>query len=123
MKYVLITLFGGIIDQVTFYDLAYVAVRNLARYVKDMNPDKNDAAVYEPNGLVASAKVFLDENDRWIRNDPGNKPTFIIANPCHSLGFLVISPGEPIGYTNPVKALSDLEQMRKDIWYLACNTP
>ncbi len=45
MKYVLITLFGGIIDQVTFYDGPYVAVANLAEYVKDMNPEKNDAAI------------------------------------------------------------------------------
>lgn len=114
MKYVLITLFGGIIDQVTFYDHAYVAVRNLAKYVKDMNPEKNDAAVYGPNGLVANAKIFLDQNDRWIGNDFENKTTYIIANTCHSLGFLVISPGEPIGYDNPAKALSDLERMRKE---------
>ena len=114
MKYVLITLFGGIIDQVTFYDHAYVAMRNLAKYVKDMNPEKNDAAVYGPNGLVANAKIFLDQNDRWIGNDFENKTTYIIANMCHTQGFLVISPGKQIGYDNPVKALTDLERMRKE---------
>lgn len=114
LKHVLITLSGGIIDQVTFYDHAHVAVRNLAKYVKDMNPEKNDAAFYGPNGLVANAKIFLDQNERWIGNDFEKKTTYIIANTCHSLGFLVISPGEPIGYTDPVKALSDLERMRKE---------
>ena len=58
MKYVLITLFEGIIDQVTFYDSPYVAVANLAKYTKDMNPEKNDAVVYGPDGIVANAKIF-----------------------------------------------------------------
>ncbi len=66
MKYVLITLSGGIIDQVTFYDDPYIAVGNLAKYVMDMNPEKNDAAVYGPGGIVANAKTFLDENDQFI---------------------------------------------------------
>ena len=62
MKYVLITLSGGIIDQVTFHDSAYVAVENLVQYVKNMNPEENDAAVYGPDGMVANVKIFLDEN-------------------------------------------------------------
>jgi len=62
LKYVLITLFGGIIDLVTFYDSPYVAVSNLAKYVKDMNPEKNDASVYGLDGIVANAKIFLDED-------------------------------------------------------------
>ena len=66
MKYVLITLSGGIIDQVTFYDDAYVAVANLAEYVKDMNPEKNDAAVYGPDGIVTNAKIFMDEDGQFI---------------------------------------------------------
>jgi len=60
LKYVLITLFEGIIDLVTFYDSPYVAVANLAKYTKEMNPEKNDAVVYGPDGIVANAKIFLD---------------------------------------------------------------
>ena len=66
MKYVLITLSGGIIDQVTFYDGPYVAVANLAEYVKGMNPEKNDAVVYGPDGIVANAKIFMDEDGQFI---------------------------------------------------------
>jgi len=37
------------------YNSPYVAVANLAEYVKDMNPKKNDAVVYGPDGIVANA--------------------------------------------------------------------
>ena len=67
----LITLFGGIIDLVTFYDSPYVAVANLAEYVKDMNPEKNDAALYGPDGIVANAKIFMDENGQFIHSASG----------------------------------------------------
>jgi len=112
LKYVLITLHGGIIDQVTFYDDPHRAISNLSDYVKAMNPEKHDAAVYGPDGIIANAKLFLDENDQYIGNAHENKPIYIIANPCHSLGFLVISSTEPFGYTDPVNALSVLERMR-----------
>ncbi len=118
MNYVLITLLGGIIDQVIFYDGPYVAVANLAEYVKDMNPEKNDAAVYGPDGIVANAKIFMDEDGQTVwdikKSENQDPPVYIIANPCHSLGFLVISPGEPVGYTDPVKALSVLKKMQKE---------
>ena len=118
MKYVLITIFGGIIDLVTFYESPYVAVANLAKYVKDMNPEKNDAAVYGPDGMVANAKIFLDEEGQTVRDieksESKDTPVYIIANPCHSLGFLVISPEEPVGYTDPVKALSVLKKIQKE---------
>jgi len=114
LKYVLILLSGGIIDQVTFYDDPHRAISNLSDYVRAMDPEKHDAAVYGPDGLIANAKVFLDENDRYIGKVHENKPIYIIANPCHSLGFLVISPTEPVGYTYPVNALSILKRMRKE---------
>ena len=118
LKYVLIILSGGIIDQVTFYDDPHRAVSNLSDYVKAMDPEKHDAAVYGPDGIIANAKLFLDENDQYSGNteiqDNKNKPIYIIANPCHSLGFLVISPTEPVGITSPVNALSVLERMRKE---------
>ncbi len=115
MKYVLIILSGGIIDQVTFYDDPHRAVSNLADFVKAMDPEKHDAAVYGSDGLIANAKLFLDENDQFIRDVHENKPIYIIANPCHSLGFFVISPGELVGYGKPEKALFNLERMRKEI--------
>ena len=114
MNYVLITLSGGIIDHVIFYEDAHSAVANLSEFVKAMDPDENDAAVYGPDGLIANAKLFLDENDQFIENDHKDKPIYIIANPCHSLGFLVISPTEPIGFNDPANALSVLERMRKE---------
>ena len=118
MKYVLIILSGGIIDQVTFYDDPHKAILYLSGYVKAMDPEKHDAAVYGPDGLIANAKLFLDENDQYHGNienqNDKDKPIYIIANPCHSLGFLVISPTEPIGFTDPAKVLSILERMRKE---------
>ena len=66
MKYVLILLSGGIIDQVTFYDDPHRAVSNLSDYVKAMDPEKHDAAVYGRDGLIANAKMFLDGNDQYI---------------------------------------------------------
>ena len=41
------------------------------------------------------------------------KQIYIIANPCHSLGFLVMTEYEPIGFDDSVQALSILEQLRK----------
>jgi hypothetical protein len=29
-----------------------------------MNPEKNDAVVYGPDGIVANAKIFMDEDDQ-----------------------------------------------------------
>jgi len=114
LKYVLILLSGGIIDQVTFYDDPHRAVSNLSDYVKAMDPEKHNAAVYGPDGLAANAKLFLNEYDQHSGKNSADKPIYIIANPCHSLGFLVISPTEPIGFTDPAKALSVLERMRKE---------
>ncbi|RJR43939.1 MAG: hypothetical protein C4576_13535 [Desulfobacteraceae bacterium] len=43
-----------------------------------------------------------------------NEPVFIIANPQHSLGFLVVGHWEPIGYVDGVEALSVLGRLRKE---------
>ena len=66
MKYVLVTVSGGIIDEVKFYDEQLLAIQQLSAYVKAMNPDNHDAAVYGPGGMIANAKTFLDENDEYI---------------------------------------------------------
>ncbi len=122
MKYVLVTVCKGIIDEVTFYDDQIMAIHDLSKYVKAMNPDHHDAAVYGPDGMVVNAKAFLDENDQYVEIKPEDvsipdksvEPIYIIGNPVHHMGFMVASPDDPLGYKDPVTALSDLGQMRKD---------
>ena len=105
MRYALIMVSGGIINRVSFYDDPSLAIAVLADHIKEMDLENDDAAVYGPDGLVVNAKIFL--------NDEETGPVYIIANPWHSLGFLVISPCEPLGYESLLKAISDLEKMRK----------
>jgi hypothetical protein len=122
MKYVLATTSGGIIDQAIFYDDGPKAVYALSEFVKTMDLENDDAAVYDPDGMIANAKGFLDENDQYVDNsfeiigmlELKNRPIYIIGNPHHRLGFMVASPDDPLGYKDPVAALSDLGQMRKD---------
>ena len=91
-------------------------------HVKDMNPEHDDAALYDTRGLVANARHFLDEEDRFRENtslirevsEEQPKPIYIIANPNHPLGFMVTSPDDPLGYVDPAEAVCDLAQMRKD---------
>ena len=118
MRYVLITLSRGIIDQVIFHDDASRAVKDLAEYVRSMNIEEDDASVYGSEGLIANAKAFLEGFSHGGQNrapaDKARGPVYIIADPCHSLGFLVVSPYEPLGYDDPLQALSVLENMRKE---------
>jgi hypothetical protein len=122
MKQVLITISKGIIEEVLFFDDPKMAVEALSRYVKAMNVEHEDAAVYDPDGLIANAKHFLNDQDEYAANKPlieeiskeSNKSIYIIGNPDHRLGFMVASPDDPLGYDDPVEALADLGQMRKD---------
>jgi hypothetical protein len=122
MKYVLVTVSGGIIDEVKFYDEQLMAIQELSAYVKAMNPEDHDAAVYDPGGMIANAKAFLDENDDYIERSAediailgeSDESIYIIGNPEHRLGFMVASSDDPLGYKEPAAALSDLGQMRKD---------
>lgn len=122
MQKVLIKISGGIIDQVAFYHSATEAIQALSEHVKSMNVERDDAAVFDQNGFLANAKNFLDEDDIYFDNlkafserlGPEDKPIYIIGNPHHRLGFMVASPDDPLGYTEPVEALSDLGQMRQD---------
>ena len=122
MSYVLITVTSGIIGEAIFYDDVSMAIQALSEYVKAMDPEHNDAAVFGPDGMVANAKAFLDENDQYIEQNVEDiailnnrdKPVYIIGNPHHRLGFIVASPDDPLGYKDPAEALSDLGQMRKD---------
>ena len=120
MRYVLVTLSGGIIERVALYDSAKAAVQALSDYVRRMNPEKDDAEVFGPGGLIACAKEFLGEDDRYV--DRGNmlsaleeeKHIYLIGNPTHHLGFMVASSDDPLGYEDPAEALSVLETMRED---------
>ena len=95
MRYVLVTLSGGIIERVALYDSAKAAVQALSDYVRRMNPEKDDAEVFGPGGLTACAKDFLDEDDRYVeRGDmvsalQEEKHIYLIGNPSHHLGFMV----------------------------------
>ena len=66
MTYALIWLSGGIIEQVTFFESKLQALKTLADFVKGMDLHDDDAAVFGPEGLVANAKNFLDENNEAI---------------------------------------------------------
>lgn len=122
MYQILITVSKGIIEEVVFFHDPKRAIEALSRYVKDMNPEHNDAALYGPDGLIANAKNFLDNKDEYIENralieeinDKGNKPIYIIGNPDHYLGFMVVSTDDPMGYNDPAEALTELGRMRKD---------
>jgi len=122
MKYVLVTVSGGIIDEVKFYDEQLMAIQQLSAYVKAMNPENHDAAVYGPGGMIANAKAFLDENDQYIEHsiddvanlNESDESMYIIGNPHHRLGFMVASHDDPLGYKEPAAVLSDLGQMRQD---------
>jgi hypothetical protein len=117
---VLITISRGIIRDAIFFDDPRMAVLALSKFVKDMNPEDDDAAVYDNNGLVSNAKDFLDENDKYVEEEilvadaSEEKPIYIIGNPTHHLGFMVASSDDPLGFTDPVEAVSELGQMRKE---------
>jgi hypothetical protein len=122
MKYILATTSGGIINQMIYFDDGSKAIYALSEFVKTMDIEEDDAAVYGPDGMIANAKNFLDENDQYVDSsyeiiemlELKNRPIYIIGNPHHMLGFMVASPDDPLGYKEPVEALSDLGQMRKD---------
>lgn len=119
---VLITMSRGIIESVVFFNNPQIAVQALSEFVRNMNVEWDDGAVYDPDGLIANAKHFLDVNEKYMENQElieeiskeENQSIYIIGNPKHPLGFMVTSPDDPLGYKNPVEALSDLGQMRED---------
>ncbi|MBC2714928.1 MAG: hypothetical protein HF978_06425 [Desulfobacteraceae bacterium] len=122
MPYIFITVSGGIIDQVTFYADGLSAVHALSKYSEKMNVERNDAAVYGPNGMIANTKDFLDEEERYVDNtltvaerlESTNKPLYVIGTQKHNRGYMIVSPDAPSGYAEPAVALSHLGQMRKN---------
>ena len=122
MKQVLITISRGIIEEAFFFEDPGFAIRALSDHVKNMDPEHDDAALYDREGFIANAKHFLDDDDEYKENkalikeasEDCHKPLFIIGNPEHRLGFMVASPDDPLGYVNAAEAVSDLGTMRKD---------
>jgi hypothetical protein len=68
MNYVLVTVFGGIISEVFFYASLVRAIQAVAEHVRIMNPERDDAAVYAPEGMISNAKDFLNNNDQYVNN-------------------------------------------------------
>ena len=68
INYVLITMSGGLIDQVKFYEGPLAAITALSDFVKAMDSEDEDAGVYCRSGLIANAKDFLNENDEFTEN-------------------------------------------------------
>ena len=122
MRQVLVSISRGIIEQALFFNDPEMGIKALSDHVRAMNPEHDDAALYDTDGFIANAKHFLDDNDEYMENEAlieevseeRNKPIFIIGNPVHSFGFMVASPDDPMGYVNPAAAVSDLGQMRQD---------
>jgi hypothetical protein len=68
MTQVLVRISRGIIDQVMFFEDLGLAIRALSNHVKTMSPEDDDAGLYDINGLIANAKDFLDNDDRYQEN-------------------------------------------------------
>ena len=60
MKYVLVTVRSGIASDAEFFDDVTEAIRELAALAKGINLEKEDAAVFSENGLVANARGLFD---------------------------------------------------------------
>jgi hypothetical protein len=122
MTQVLITLSRGIIEEAFLFEDPGLAIRALSDHVRNMDPEHDDAALYDRKGFIANAKHFLNDDDGYRENkiliEEVSKehvnPLFIIGNPEHRLGFMVASPDDPLGYTNSAEAVSDLGTMRND---------
>ena len=122
MKQVLVKVSGGIIDEVAFFDNPLMAEKALVNFAKTMDPERDDAAIYDKKGLVANTKDILEEN-RQNTNIESNRekftktaikgPIYLIANPLHPLGLMVATE-DPLGFTDGPAALSELGQMRKE---------
>ena len=122
--YVFVKAYSGLIDEATYFNDAKTAIKALANFAKTMKAEKDDGSVFGPDGLIANAKHFMDENDQYIGDDQlieslapvseEERHVYIIGNPVHYLGFMVASPDDPLGYDNPAEAVSDLGQMRQD---------
>ena len=75
MKQVLVKVSGGIIDEVAFFDNPLMVEKALVNFAKTMDPERDDAAIYDKKGLVANTKDILEEN-RQNTNIESNREKF-----------------------------------------------
>ena len=68
MKYTLVTISKGIKNDIEFYEDETEALHALDEYVREMNPEHDDATVYGPDGMVAGAENLMDENNQYVSN-------------------------------------------------------
>ena len=117
MSCVMVTAHRGLIDDVRFFPKPEEAVRALKASIENMNLEDDDAAIYGEDGLIANVKLILDNPDfscEESRKPADSKPIYIPVNPEHPLGPMVASYDDPMGYRDPVEALSELGQLRKE---------
>jgi len=122
MIFALVKVRRGIIDEVLFYPAEREALKAMNDVAKTMDPEHDDAALFGPDGLVVNAKNFMDENDNYDSTVLGAlletvgdlKPVYTIGNLAHFFGFRIASFDDPVGYTDPVEAVSGIGQLRKD---------
>jgi len=113
----LVTVHCGLIDNVRFFREPGEAVCELKVSIEGMNLEDEDAAVYGPEGLIANVKMILDNPEFSYgesRKPADSKPIYIPVNPEHPLGPMVASYDDPMGYRDPVEAVSELGLLRKD---------
>lgn len=77
MSYTLITVESGYVRDVEYFEDPGQAVLALAEFAKGMNVEKEDAAVYSPNGLIANADQLL----KWHERTTGQSDFDLQTNP------------------------------------------
>ena len=120
MQYVLVSVHRGLIDDVQFFRKPDEAFRALRACAAGMNLEDDDAALYGPEGLIANVKMILDNADfsyeesaKTAETGVGSEKIFIPVNPKHPLGPMVATFDDPMGYRDPIEAVSELGQLRR----------
>jgi hypothetical protein len=68
MNCVLITTSGGVVKEVKFFGDYKNAIDSLCQFARTMDPEKEDAGIYSPKGLLAKAREFLDDAQGPLAN-------------------------------------------------------
>ena len=117
MSYVLVSVHRGLIDDVRYFREPDEGLRSLRAFAEGMNLEDDDAAVYGPEGLIANVKMILDSPDGCFEEaaETGavSEKIFIPINPKHPLGPMVATFDDPMGYRDPIEAVSELGQLRR----------
>ena len=100
--YVLIRVSSGVVSNVKWFNDLSKAKYELGKLQETMDSSNESASIFSSNGMELSTSNNTDE-------------IYLIGNPKHSLGFLVVGHHEPVGYRNPVEALYYLEKKRREM--------